>query len=84
MTVRLPTGVARMLALYSKLIARLRSHAYTRLLRAGLLMWESMAPHERSEWYSKEDLANVKQEVSKVLGEASTETLNRDSLKAYD
>jgi hypothetical protein len=39
MTVRLPTGVARMLALYSQLIASLRSHVYTRLLRAGLLMY---------------------------------------------
>ena len=38
-TVRLPTGVARMLALYSKLMARLRSHVYTRFLRAGLLMY---------------------------------------------
>jgi hypothetical protein len=37
--VRLPTGVARMLALYSKLMARLRSHVYTRFLRAGLLMY---------------------------------------------
>jgi hypothetical protein len=39
MAVRLPTGVARMLALYSRLVASLRSHVYTRLLRAGLLMY---------------------------------------------
>jgi hypothetical protein len=38
-TVRLPTGVAGSLALYSKLMARLRSHVYTRFLRAGLLMY---------------------------------------------
>jgi hypothetical protein len=39
MTVRLPTGVAGSLVLYSKLMARLRSHVYTRFLRAGLLMY---------------------------------------------
>jgi hypothetical protein len=38
-TVSLPTGVPRMLALYSKLIARLRSHVYARFLQAGLLMY---------------------------------------------
>jgi len=38
-TVRLPAGVARMLALYSKLMARLRSHVYARFLQAGLLMY---------------------------------------------
>jgi hypothetical protein len=30
--------------------------------------WESMALHERNEWYSPEDLARVKEEASKVLG----------------
>jgi hypothetical protein len=39
MRVRLPSGVARMLTLYSKLMTSLRSHVYTRLLRAGLLMY---------------------------------------------
>jgi len=39
MTVRLPTGVARSLILYSKLTSRLRSHVYTRFLQAGLLMY---------------------------------------------
>jgi len=38
-TVRLPVGVARSLIRYSKLVSRLRSHAYARLLRAGLLMY---------------------------------------------
>jgi hypothetical protein len=38
-TVRLPTGVARSLILYSRLVSRLRSHVYARLLRAGLLMY---------------------------------------------
>jgi hypothetical protein len=39
MTVRLPTGVARSLVLYSKLTARLRSHVYARFLQAGLLIY---------------------------------------------
>jgi hypothetical protein len=39
MTVCLPTGVARMLVLYSRLIARLRSHVYACFLQAGLLMY---------------------------------------------
>lgn len=39
MTAYLPTGVARSLALYSKLTLKLRSHAYTRLLQAGLLIY---------------------------------------------
>ena len=39
MTVRLPTGVARMLLLYSKLASRLRSHVYARFLQAGLLIY---------------------------------------------
>jgi hypothetical protein len=38
-TVRLPTGVARSLVLYSRLVSTLRSHVYARLLRAGLLMY---------------------------------------------
>jgi hypothetical protein len=38
-TVRLPTGVARSLILYSRLVSTLRSHVYARLLRAGLLMY---------------------------------------------
>jgi len=38
-TVRLPTGVARSLILYSGLVSRLRSHVCARLLRAGLLMY---------------------------------------------
>jgi hypothetical protein len=38
-TIRLPTGVARMLALYSKLMTRLRSHVYARFLQAGLLIY---------------------------------------------
>jgi hypothetical protein len=38
-TVRLPSGVARMLALYSKLMTRLRSHVYARFLQAGLLIY---------------------------------------------
>jgi len=39
MTVRLPTGVARSLALYSRLVSTLRSHVYARFLHAGLLMY---------------------------------------------
>jgi len=39
MTAYLPTGVARSLALYSKLTSRLRSHVYTRFLQAGLLIY---------------------------------------------
>jgi hypothetical protein len=38
-TVRLPTGVARSLILYSRLVSTLRSHVYARLLQAGLLMY---------------------------------------------
>jgi len=38
-TVYLPTGVARWLALYSKLTSELRSHVYARFLRAGLLIY---------------------------------------------
>jgi hypothetical protein len=38
-TVRLPTGVARSLVLYSRLVSTMRSHVYARLLRAGLLMY---------------------------------------------
>ena len=38
-TVRLPTGVARSLLLYSRLASRLRSHVYARFLRAGLLKY---------------------------------------------
>ena len=38
-TVRLPTGVARSLVLYSRLVSTLRSHVYARLLQAGLLMY---------------------------------------------
>ena len=38
-TVRLPTGVARSLLLYSRLVSTLRSHVYARLLQAGLLMY---------------------------------------------
>jgi hypothetical protein len=39
MTAYLPIGVARWLDLYSKLTSRLRSHVYTRFLRAGLLIY---------------------------------------------
>ena len=39
MTVRLPTGVARSLVLYSKLTSRLRSHVCARFLQAGLLIY---------------------------------------------
>jgi hypothetical protein len=46
--------------------------------------WESIAPHERSEWYSTEDLAGVEEEVSKVLGEVSMGTLDRDSHQCPD
>jgi hypothetical protein len=41
--------------------------------------WESMAPHERSEWYSTEDLVGVKEEVSKLPGEARMGRLDRNS-----
>lgn len=39
MTAHLPIGVARSLALYSKLTLKLPSHVYTRFLRAGLLIY---------------------------------------------
>jgi hypothetical protein len=39
MTAYLPIGVARSLALYSKLTTKLPSHVYTRFLRAGLLIY---------------------------------------------
>jgi len=39
MTAYLPIGVARSLALYSKLTSKLRSHVYTRFLQAGLLIY---------------------------------------------
>jgi len=39
MTAYLPIGVARSLALYSKLTSKLPSHVYTRFLRAGLLIY---------------------------------------------
>ena len=42
-TVCLPTGVARSLALYSDLESKLRSHVYTRLLQAGLLIYLTSA-----------------------------------------
>lgn len=37
--VSLPAAVARSLALYAQLMSELRSHVYTRLLRAGLLIY---------------------------------------------
>jgi hypothetical protein len=39
MTVRVPTRLAHLLAAYSNLTGRLRSHMYARLLRAGLLVY---------------------------------------------
>ena len=39
MTVRVPTRLAHLLAAYSNLTGRLRSHTYARLLRAGLLVY---------------------------------------------